>query len=168
MRERIVATRNARRYAVVVAFLIIGLALVSRAETGAPFPNVTYRSVKLLQSAAGDRIRLIVANFPRSLIPELDRGTIPARLVDVCLRNRATNKWQKGFDNRRDQSPPYTVNPGESICVPFEPASQSIYLWSNTSAHVYRLVLVAPMNLRNARGSFVLLDWVTEGTGDKH
>jgi len=168
MGERVVPARNAARCIVVAAFLVFGLALASPAGPDAPFPNVTYRSVKLLQSAAGDRIRLIVGNFPRSLIPELDRGAVPERLVDVCLRNRATNKWQKGFDNRRDQSPRYTVDPGESVCALFEPANQSLYLWSNTSTHRRRLVLVAPVNLRNARGSIVLLDWITEGTSDKN
>ncbi|MEE4015174.1 hypothetical protein V1T76_24120 [Roseibium sp. FZY0029] len=87
---------------------------------------------------------------------------ISARLVTVCLTNPDDASGAKGFDIRRDGPPRYVADVGATACARFEPTRHTIYLWKTNDLGALSLILSSRLDLVQADGTQVSLDWLRD------
>ncbi len=87
---------------------------------------------------------------------------ISARLVTVCLTNPDDASGAKGFDIRRDGPPRYVADVGATACARFEPTRHTIYLWKTNDLGALSLILSSRLDLVEADGTQVSLDWLRD------
>ncbi|MBO6893743.1 MAG: hypothetical protein JJ866_17505 [Roseibium sp.] len=93
----------------------------------------------------------------RPLAEEID-----ARLVTVCLNNPGDASGAKAFDIRRDGPPRYFADIGATSCARFEPTRHTVYFWKSNDLGALSLVLSSKLDLNDADGTQVTMDWLRD------
>ncbi|MBD1545411.1 hypothetical protein [Roseibium aggregatum] len=126
---------------------------------------------RFLQSGANDVIRLQrgdmpdgqAAAVPRSRAARTPSGErIDTRLVTVCLANPANAHGTKAFDIQRTDPPRFVAKIGTRTCARFEPTRHTLYLWKAGIDGKLSLILSSPLDLNDADGTQVSLDWLQD------
>jgi hypothetical protein len=97
------------------------------------------------------------APAPARLDDEID-----ARLVTVCLNNPDAASGAKAFDIRRDGAPRYVADIGATSCARFEPTRHTLYFWKSNELGALSLILSSRLDLNDADGTQVTLDWLRD------
>jgi len=87
---------------------------------------------------------------------------ISSRLVAVCLNNPEDASGPKAFDIRRNGPPRYVADIGATTCARFEPTRHTLYLWKTNDIGVLSLILSNRLDLNDADGTQVTLDWIRD------
>jgi hypothetical protein len=87
---------------------------------------------------------------------------IDARLVTVCLNNPDDAGGAKAFDIRRDGAPRYIADIGATSCARFEPTRHTLYFWKTNELGALSLILSSRLDLNDADGTQVTLDWLRD------
>jgi hypothetical protein len=122
----------------------------------------------LLQSGTNDLICLQRGDMPDRYSPATTRKrlttapegeTVDTRLVTVCLTNPANAQGSKAFDIQRTDPPRFVARTGSRTCARFEPTRHTLYLWKAGADGKLSLILSSPLDLNDADGTQVSIDW---------
>lgn len=114
-----------------------------------------------LELQSGQHDRLIVRVLDGDAWLPTAEPDDAARLVHVCVRDKAGSGQRKAFDSQRDRRARFIVPFGGRRCARFEPTRQVFYFSKNSGAGL-RVVLSYRVNLKTLKGSILLFDWVQD------
>lgn len=113
----------------------------------------------LLQSSQHDVLRMRVLDGDAAWpVPEPDDA---ARLVHVCVRDKAASGQRKAFDSQNAMRARFVVPHGGRRCARFEPVLQVFY-FSKNKGRGMRVMLSYPLDLRGLEGAIVVFDWIRD------
>jgi hypothetical protein len=126
-------------------------------------PSGRARSSLEIAPMAGKIVPPAPATIPASApsLSPLD-DEIDARLVTVCLNNPDDASGAKAFDIRREGSPRYIADIGATSCARFEPTRHTLYFWKSNDLGALSLILSSRLDLNDADGTQVTLDWLRD------
>ncbi len=131
-------------------------------------PVVQEPNIQSLSDSVPAPAEVIAPQVPSALqapptpAPALLDKDIEARLVTVCLSNPQEASGTKAFDIRRAGPPRYVAEIGATACARFEPTRHTLYLWKTDARGDLSLILSSRLDLNDADGTQVSLDWLRD------